>query len=461
LKQSGTVEGSIRQLHEGEVPGLENGIGEALHGVSGRRSFDWAWMLWGNRRLIGRCTILGLVIATAVAFLLPKEYESTTRLMPPDSHSRPGLALMSALAGGGTSSAAGSALGGIASDLLGAHDSSAVFPDMLHSRTVADRIIDRFDLRKVYHTNYWEDARKKLADRSAISQDRKSAVITITVTDHDPKRAAQLAQAYVEELDRISAEVNTSSARRERMFIEQRLKNVKQDMDAASQKFSEYSSKNATLDLKDQGKAMVEAAAVLQGQLIAAQSELQGVEQIYTDNNIRVRTLRARVNELQRQLKRVGGDASNSTSVDPSPDSEFPSIRQLPLVGVRWADLFRETKVQETVYGLLTEQYEMAKIEEAKETPVVKVLDAAVVPEKKSGPARLLIILMGTVVAIMAGSGWVLGSAAWRDMDSEDPRKQLGQEIGGKCVTLWHEGYARWKTPRGKTDSKSESDLTS
>jgi capsule polysaccharide export protein KpsE/RkpR len=459
LKQSGTVDASIQQLHEVEAPGMENGI-ETLTGVSRRDNFDWAWLLWGSRRLLGRCMVLGLLIAAGVAFLIPKGFESTTRLMPPDTRSRPGLALMSALAGGQGTGSLGSALGGIASDLVGTHDTGAVFTDMLHSRTVADRIIARFDLRKVYRMRYWEDARKKLAERTQVIQDRKSAVITITVTDRDPNRAAQLAQSYVEELDRISAEVNTSSARRERMFIEQRLKTVKQDLDAASQRFSEYSSKNATLDLKDQGRATVEAAAILQGQLIAAQSELEGLEQIYTASNVRVRALQARVNELQRQLKKVGGDASNSTVVDPKFDQEFPSIRQLPLVGVRWADLYRETKIQETVYQLLTEQYEMAKIEEAKETPVVKVLDAAVVPEKKSSPARLFITLMGVVVALIASSVWVLGSAAWRDMDSEDPRKQLGLEIGAKCGALWRREGTRWRALRQRSSRKAESDLS-
>jgi capsule polysaccharide export protein KpsE/RkpR len=459
LKQSVGVDSSVQQLREVEVPSLENGIDETLTGVSRRGNFDWAWLLWGNRRLLGRCTALGLVIAAGIAFLVPKEFESTTRLMPPDSHSRPGLALMAALAGQGANSMGGSALGGIANDLLGTHDNGAVFTDMLRSRTVADRIIARFDLRKVYRIRYWEDTRKKLAERTAISQDRKSAVITIVVTDRDPNRATQLAQAYVDELDRISAEVNTSSARLERIFIEQRLKTVKQDLDAASQKFSEYSSKNATLDLKDQGKATVEAAAILQGQLIAAQSELEGLEQIYTANNVRVRSLQARVNELQRQLKKVGGDASNSTSVNPQSDQEFPSIRQLPLVGVRWADLYRETKIQETVYQLLTEQYEMAKIEEAKETPVVKVLDAPIVPERKSFPPRLLIAFLGMMAALISASVWVLGNAAWRDIDSGDPRKQLGQEIGARCSVLWRKEMARWEIVRRKIGGKTESDL--
>ena len=359
-----------------------------------------------------------------------------------------GLAMMAAMAGTGAGALAGSALSGLAGGLLGTHDAGAVFADMLRSRTVQSRIVARFDLRKVYGTQYVDAARKMLENRTAILQDRKSGIISITVTDRDPHRATQLAQAYVEELDRIAAEVNTSAARRERMFIEDRLKTVKQDLDAASQKFSEYSSKNGTLDLKEQGKATVEAAAVLQGQLIAAQSELEGLEQIYTSSNVRVRSLQARVDELQRQLKKVGGDASSISSPDSSAPQEFPSIRQLPLLGVRWADLYRETKIRETVYELLTQQYEMAKIEEAKETPVLKVLDVAVVPERKSGPPRLLVMLFGAALSLITTSGWVLGSAAWRGMDPADPRRQLGQEIGSKCMLLWSQGETRWRALR-------------
>jgi len=423
----------------------ENGSGEILPESSQRHRFELAWLLWLNRRFLRRWILRGLVISTVIAFLTPKEFESTTRLVPSDSrsHAGSGLAMMAALAGGGTGSVAGSALGGVASDMLGLHDGGAVFVEMLRSRTLQDRIVERFDLRKVYGTRYWEDARKVLTARTVILPDRKSSLITVTYTDRDPQRAAQITQAYVEELDRIAAEVNTSAARREREFIEQRLKSVKQDLDASSQRFSEYSSKNATLDLKDQGRATVEAAAVLQGQLIAAQAELDGLEQIYTSSNVRVRVLRARVDELQRQLKKVGGNSSSQGSVDSTSDQEFPSIRQLPLLGVRWADLYRETKIQETVYALLTEQYEQAKIEEARETPVVKVLDAAVVPERKASPHRLIIMLLGTLVAFCFGSVWVMGKAAWQGMNSEDPRKLLGEEIRAKCRLFWSPTRAR------------------
>jgi uncharacterized protein involved in exopolysaccharide biosynthesis len=453
------MENSLQHVQEIAVADKGNGVGESITEASGQDGFEWLWLFWLNRRMLSRCLILGLVGSTLIAYLIPKEYESTTRLMPPSQHSSggSGLALMEALAGGSGEPAAGlggSALSGLASSLLGAHNASEVFAYMLKSRTVQDRIIDRFDLRRVYWTRYWESARKKLTSRTAISVDRKSDIITITVTDRDPNRAAAIARAYVEELDRISAQLNTGAAHRERVFIEQRLVAVKHDLNEASREFSEYSSDNATLDLKQQGIATVEAAAVLQGQLIAAQSELQGLEQIYTDSNVRIRTLRARVDELQRQLRKVSGSDPGSGS---NSQEEFPSLRQLPLLGVRWADLYRQTKIQETVYELLTSQYEMAKIEEAKETPVIKILDVAVPPERKSFPPRGLFVFFGSSLAVAGGMMWIVATTNWHRMDSGDPRKQLAEEIAGKCVQVWHRGTDRWKTSQNGNDNQHNS----
>jgi capsule polysaccharide export protein KpsE/RkpR len=397
------------------------------------------WLLWEHRRFLFRVALWGLITSTVIAFLIPNRYESTTRLMPPDTQSGSGMAMIAALMGKGAGSLG---LGSMASDLLGTKSSGALFVEILKGRTIQDRLIERFDLRRVYWDRYFEDARKDLAKRSDISEDRKSGVIEITVTDRDPHRAALMAQAYVEELDRLVAQVSTSAARRERIFIEQRLQTVKADLTDASRKFSEYASKNETIDMSTQAKATVEAAAILEGQMIAAQSELDGLEQIYTKNNVRVRSAQARVEELRSQLHKIGGD-----SADPPPDNgmpgnkptdqEFPSIRQLPLLGVKWADLYREAKIQETVYELLTQQYEIAKIEEAKEIPVVKVVDKAFTPEKKSSPHRLLLMVLGTLTAGIGGVLWTIGAESWRQIDSEDPRKQLGQEVLSSLVRFW------------------------
>jgi len=414
-----------------QVGGGEVGDGEISYGEV------WAcgWLLWERRHLLARALVWGLAVSALMAFLIPKRYDSTTRLMPPDGQSGSGLAMLAAIAG-----KSGLGMGSMAGDLLGMRSSGALFVEILRSRTVEDRIVSRFDLRQVYGDRYWVDARKRLDGYTEIAEDRKSQVITIRVTDRDPRRAAQMAQAYVDELDHLVAEVSTSSARRERVFIEDRLTSVRRELDRASQEFSQFASRNAAIDITTQGKAMVEAAARLQGELIASQSELEGLEQVYTTSNVRVRSLRARVDELSKQLDKLGGDSIGPTPAlagsgrslpdGGAPARAFPSIRQLPLLGVRWADLYRQTKIEETVYELLTQQYELAKIQEAKEIPTVKILDAADVPEKKASPHRGTIMILGMLLALSAGAVWVLSAATWEKIDPQDPRRQLGQEVG-------------------------------
>jgi uncharacterized protein involved in exopolysaccharide biosynthesis len=388
-------------------------------------SLAYLRLLWEHRRLLVRVVLYGLLASTLIAFLIPTRYESTARLMPPDSAQSGGLAMAAAALSGGAGG-----LGGIASDMLGMKSSSDIFVGILSSRTVQDKLIQQFDLKKLYWDRRMEDARKDLAKHTDISVDRKSQIISVTVTDHDPKRAAAMGEAYVTELNRLVAELSTSSARRERIFLEERLKAVSQDLDTAEKDFSQFASKNTAIDIKEQGRAMVEAAATLQGQLIAAQSEYEGLKQIYTDNNVRVRSVKARIDELKHQLEKLGGKGESATSIsDQQGDSMYPSIRKLPLLGVRYADLYRRTRIQEAVLETLTKEYELAKVQEAKEIPTVKVLDSANLPEKKSFPPRLLIMLLGTAFAMGLATTWVFGKTAWDQTDASDPHKVFAQEI--------------------------------
>jgi uncharacterized protein involved in exopolysaccharide biosynthesis len=382
-------------------------------------------LLWDHRLLAARIVFVGILAGALIAFLIPARYESTARLMPPDNTQSGGIAMAAAALSGSAGS-----LGGIASDVLGLKSTSDIFVGILSSRTVQDKLIQEFDLRKLYGDRRMEDARRDLAARTGISVDRKSQIITITVTDYDPKRAAAMGQAYIEELNRLVADLSTSSARRERMFLEERLKAVNQGLETAEKDFSQFASKNAAIDVKEQGKAMVEAAATLQGQLIAAESELEGLRQIYTDNNVRVRSVRARIDELKHQLDKLGGKGESVTEVsNQASDSLYPSIRKLPLLGVTYADLYRRTRVQEAVFETLTKEYELAKVQEAKEIPTVKVLDAANIPEKKSYPPRSLIIFVGMTLAFGAATTWVFAKTTWDRTDSHDPRKQFAQEV--------------------------------
>jgi uncharacterized protein involved in exopolysaccharide biosynthesis len=386
-------------------------------------------LFWSNRHVLLRTAIYSLIASTAIAFLIPVRYESVTRLMPPDGQSGTGLGLLAAMVDKGGIGGVGGmgGLGGIAGNLLGMKNSGALFVGILNSNSVQDALIDKFQLKKVYHESKVEDARKELGQRSDISEDRKSGIIEIGITDHDPQRAAAMAQEYVTQLNRLVAQVSTSSARRERIFLEERLKKVKTDLDAVANQFSEFASKNTAIDIPSQGKAMVEAAAVLQGQLIAAQASLSGLQQIYSDTNVRVKATQARIRELQEKLNELGGTGTEDELK--SDNSLYPSIRKLPLLGVTYADLYRETKIQETVYQLLTQQYELAKVEEAKEIPTVKILDVALVPTKRTFPPRALIIVLGTILGIALAMTWLIGKTRWDTVDAGDPRKRFAAEV--------------------------------
>jgi uncharacterized protein involved in exopolysaccharide biosynthesis len=278
-----------------------------------------------------------------------------------------------------------------------------------------------------------------------IAEDRKSGIITITFTDNDPRRAAAVASEYVAELNTVVSQLSTSSAHRERVFLEERIAQVKQDLESAEKDFSQFASKNGAIDIKEQGRAMVESAASLEGQLIAAQSELQGLKQIYSENNVRVRSLRARIAELQNQLQQLGGKQEIGTDATASDSNDlYPSIRKLPLLGVPYADLYRRTRVQEAVFESLTQEYELAKVAEAKEIPSVRVLDPPEVPEHKSFPPRLAIMFLGTFLCCAAATLFVLAKSRWQEIDSHDAQKVLVADV----FRSLHSAMP-WATPNG------------
>jgi uncharacterized protein involved in exopolysaccharide biosynthesis len=426
--------------------GLEETLAKAVEDEVGREKLVGGLrLLWNRRRFLMRATAIGLIGSTLIAFLIPKDYMATTQLMPPSFESASASATMAAAL---VSKGAGG-LGSMAGDLLGLKSTGALFIGILRSETSQDRLVEQFDLRKVYGNRLVADARKKLDENTSISEDRKSGIISIGVTDRSPQRAAALATAYVDQLNTLVTDLSTSAAHRERVFLDERLKVVKQDLDDASNQLAQFSSKNNTLDIQTEGRAMLEAAANLEGQMIATQSELEGLRQIYTANNPRVRSMDARVAELRRELEKLGGTNGNvakvdGQSTDHSADMPYPSIRNLPLLGMKYADYFRRAKIQETVYELLTEQSELAKVQEAKETPSVKVLDPARVPEDKSFPPRLVIMFLGTFLAVAGAMVFTLGQAHWAEVDATDEGKIFAREV-------FQTVNARmpWATPNG------------
>jgi uncharacterized protein involved in exopolysaccharide biosynthesis len=427
-------------------------------------------LLWDRRRFLFRLTLAGFVLSAITAFLIPKEYQSTARLMPPDQMES-GSEMLAAMAG----SKLGTSLGSAASSLLGLGSTSELFVGILQSRTIAADVSERFDLKRVYGERLAEDAEKELQSNTDISEDRKSGIISISVTDRSPERAAAMTQEYIDGLNRLVTEVNTSAAHREREFLEGRLTQVKLDLETAEKDFGKFASENTAIDIQEQGKAMIGAAASLEGQMIAAQTELESLRQVYTDNNVRVRAAQARVDELRVQLDKLGGQGGADRGGNGQDgQSIYPSIRKLPLLGVSYADLYRNMKVQEAIYEALTQEYEFAKVEEAKETPSVKVIDPPDVPQRKTYPHRLLLMLLGITLSFLFGTTWLLGQHRWQRIDPKDPGKLLLIEIADTVKSRWPIGmsngngasgssngyrlWTRWKKKEEPDDAKGEGD---
>jgi uncharacterized protein involved in exopolysaccharide biosynthesis len=399
-----------------------------------------ATLLWDRRQLLFRVSWISLLLGLIIAFTISKRYKSSASIMPP-SNSSASSAMIAALAGRALGGLNG--LGSLAGSLLGGNNTTELFVDMLHSGTVAGTLIDRFDLQHVYHKRYRVDTVKHLAHITTITEDKKSGAITITVEDTDPRRARDLAQGYLDALNLLINHTSTSSAHQERVFIEKRLRTVHANLEQAQQDLSAFSSTHTTVDIKEQTHAMVDAASRLQAQMILEQSSLDSLRQVYGDQNIRVRSEQARIGVLQTELAKMSGSSAplsaKQTVADAGEGPElYPPLRQLPRLAVPYADLYRKVQVQETVFELLTQQDELARIQEAKDVPVISVIDAPGIPEKKSFPPRLLLALSIALACTAIAAALLLLHRQWSRINPTDPRKQLIQQIGATLRARLH-----------------------
>jgi capsule polysaccharide export protein KpsE/RkpR len=388
-------------------------------------------ILWNRRLLLLRIAGIALISSVIIAFVIPKTYVSQARIMPPEM-SNSNSALLASMAARAFGS---DALGGLAASLIGAHNSGALFIDLMRSGSVTDRLVEQFQLQHLYHKRYRVDAAKALARRTTIVLDKKSGVITLSVKDRDPRRARDMAQAYLDGLNVLVIRTGSSSAHQERVFIERRLQEVKANLAQAEEAMSDFSSTNTAIDLKEQARVTVESQARVQGELIVAESELASLRQIYGDGNVRVRESEAQIADLRGEITKIGGTSAPLTSYanndadPPSANLAYLPLRQVPRLAVPYADLLRQLTVQETVYKLLIQQYEIARIQEAKDIPVVNVIDAPGIPEKKSFPPRILLALALTVVTLIVSSFVMIFRHRWLLLSENDPRRLFAREV--------------------------------
>ena len=360
--------------------------------------FDYLYPLIKYRRFIIWFWLIAVILSVIISFILPKIYTATATIMPP-STSGDSASLLGSLGLGGN-------LGGLASMVLGMPSSADLYVDMLNSRVIADTLITRFDLKQVYHKKYHEDTLKALANRTEI-QKTKGEMVAVTVEDKDPNRAAAIANAYVDELDKLTRQLGMSSAGRMRVFLEKRINETKRELQTAEDNLKEFQTNHKMIALDEQTKAMVEGAAQLEGQLIAAETELGILRSFATAANPRVKLVQTKIAELKKQLGLLAGSSAHATNESgakrgfarPSSDSFSIPLSQVPDLGLEFVRLLREVKIQETVFELLTQQYELARVNEAKDTQTIQVVDIAKIPDKKTKPKRSLIVLITIVLA--------------------------------------------------------------
>lgn len=323
-----------------------------------------------------------VLITMIVSLLMPKIYESTAVILPLQEGSSAGN--LSALL---AASGAGGLLGGV----LPTGDTK-VFLAILKSRTMADDIIDKFNLMDVYKAKFRDKARRKLADASQISNSKQDGTIVIKVQNKDRKLSAMISNFYVSNLNKLISNLSISKARDIRIFVEKRLAETKAALVLAEDELRAFQSNNKLIQLDAQAKAIIEEASALQAKIVELEIQLKVMESYATGSNPEVQMLKIQINELKEKLNKMKNN--NGTDI---------SFYKAPDLGLTFVRLTREVKIQEAVFTLLTQQYEQAKISEAKDTPTIQVLDTAVPAEQKCKPKIKLNMIISGMTSLFAG----------------------------------------------------------
>jgi capsule polysaccharide export protein KpsE/RkpR len=268
-------------------------------------------------------------------------------------------------------------------------------------------MIQRFGLMKEYHEKRMSDTRKEFERRTTAVAGSKDGLIRISVEDRDPKRAADLANGYVEEFRRLSASLAITEAARRRLFFEQQVQQAKAALTQAEDAMTKTQQSTGVLQIDSQARSLIESAAILRAQVVAKQVQIESMRSFATDDNPGLVLAKQELVALRSQLDRVAGSQQDSGS-----DINLSKGR-VTQSGMEYLRRYRDLRYQETVFELLAKQFEIAKLDEAREGSLIQVVDAAVPPDKKSSPHRLLIVIAMTILAFLVGVFWLVLRKRW------------------------------------------------
>jgi tyrosine-protein kinase Etk/Wzc len=349
-----------------------------------------------EKRLIGLTTLVSSVLAIVITLLVPNRFTGTTKILPPSQSPSASSMMMNQMAGSGAG-----ALLSMAGKDLGLKDPADLYIGMLRSRTVEDAMIARFDLARVYRTKKQSSTRMELENATEM-RSGKDALITISVEDTDPQRAADMANAYVAELRKLTQSLAVTEASQRSLFFDQQLRSAKEELAEAEVRLKETQQRTGLIDLDSQAKAMINVSGTLRGQIAAKEVELQAMHTFATERNSSYVLLQEELAGLRAQLLKLERDEQGGNG------NTLIATAKVPSVALDYVRNLREVKYRETMFGILAQQFELAKLDEAKQGAIIQVLDPAVPPDKKSSPKRTLIIVLVGMISFFLSCSYVL-----------------------------------------------------
>ena len=378
------------------------------------RVLDLLIVLSQRKQVILRTTLVAAVLAAVVSLLLPNRYTATTKILPPQQSQSLAASMIGQLGALGP-------MATMAQKDLGLKNPNDLYVGMLRSRTAEDALIRRFDLLRVYRDKKMSDAREDLEESSSIVLS-KEGFITISVEDKDRRRAPQIANAYVDELRRLTQDLAITEAGQRRIFFERQLGMAKNNLADAEQALKETEQKTGLIQLDGQAKAIIESVVKLRAAIAAKEVELHAMRLFSTEQNPDVLLGEQQLSGMRGQLARLETQSRGPAGV------QVPASN-VPEAGLQYVRKLRDLKYAETIFELLAKQYEAARLDEAKTAAIIQVVDPAIEPDRKSWPKRTWIVGIVTFLGFFGSVGYVLLVEALR-------RLRLNPEVDARWTTL-------------------------
>jgi uncharacterized protein involved in exopolysaccharide biosynthesis len=419
-----TTENSLSELNNhADSPSVPEAAVQGANQGDEISVFDLLIVLAERKRVILWITAIFAFLAIVISLLLPKSYTATVSLLPPQQNSSADASLSSQLGGM-------AALSGIS---LGLKTPNDMYVAMFKSRTVEGAMVEHFGLMQEYRARYLSDAIKAFETHAIVDGSNKDGLIRISVVDRDPRRAADIANGYVDQFRNLSQHLAITEASQRRLFFEQELEQAKNNLANAEEALKQTEQKTGVIQLDSQANALINSAASLRAQITAREVQIQGMQTYATPENAQLVQAQRELEGLREQLGKLGG-------AEDSPAGELIVPKGLvPEASLEYVRKLRDVRYNETIFDILARQFEAAKLDEAKQGALIQVIDPAIPPDRRSSPYRGLIVIGATVVGFFVGVFVVLLQAGFRRLN-DNPETAAKLNLLQRTFFLKREG---------------------